>query len=274
MDQPVAETRSVPGSAGAPAWNGAIAGQSLRLIVEPGKASPTEISELLHEISELYQCLDGGGVRFSVTDCKSWEVPRDRRLYDSEASSERIFVELYATPCQRQGLAGGDSESQRWERFVSCLDRYFQVDTRLIDFFELGNTVPHDHRTRWLMNEASELAFASTTNPCRQSQNGNSGGLPIDAMYQQLARIEGLQTRLEREFGLVVELAPPAAAPAQEMPSGPRRALDDSFDRPIGRSPWLKGLLASVIIGIIVVLARWWDPIYRSVEYWARQNGF
>ena len=197
-----------------------------RIIVEVGSASSLQLDDLLQNLSQVYERMGGGGIRFDVRNARVWHADKEGAGSSEGTEAERTFVELYATPRTSDHASRNDDGSEHWEQFLSCLQMSFPVDAGLSDYFEIGEAVASTHRVRQIVVDAAHSTDASPSDADGQSLSGS--GLRIDDINSQLQDIADIRSRLEREHGLTMELATERVSnPNSEEPNAASRA-----DRP------------------------------------------
>jgi hypothetical protein len=211
-------------------------GPRLRMIIEPGTASSSKLSDLLSELSLLDRQLGGPGVEFVVRECRIWQLPAPalaNRSADANAptSQDRSFVEVYAIP---QKAASGEASSKysvsHWDRFTASLFMVLRLDAGQANYFELAEAASREHPSYVL---AADAALRSSRKPKPNeavvaTAPANGAGdkaapkeASLDAINQQLQRIEDLRRKLEKEESLILELAPAVEIAAEEASVAP-----------------------------------------------------
>jgi hypothetical protein len=231
--------------------------QPLRVILDPGIATASQIGELLRMLTDLYRQLGGPGVCFAVSRTTSWNIEEPGAQPLDESRGEQNYVEIIASPRARTGDSDVEVDGRAWERFESCLRMVLKTDAGLADFLELGVALSSDHRTCQLAAEAAKRG--STVDECQDSSldTSQAAELPVDCIHLQLQRIDELRGRLEREDRMFLELAPAIEFDQKGAVSDAEAAVTPPAQRS-RRNRARKVLLAIAALAAIVIGACCW----------------
>jgi hypothetical protein len=224
-----------------------IDGPRLRMILEPGTASSTKLSDLLSELSLLDRLLGGPGVEFVVRECRIWQLSAlaSRTSPDPSTAAakpdanagtpDRSFVEIYAVP-QKVGSneGNGKSSASHWDRFTASLFMVLRLDAGQANYFDLAETASREHPSYVLAADAAlrasrkpkanESAAAGAVGNAAAADKATAKEASVDAINLQLQRIEELRRKFEREDSLVLELAPAVDVASEQTVIAPAAA--------------------------------------------------
>ena len=248
-----------------------VEGPRLRMIVEPGSASSSKLSDLLTELSVLDRQLGGPGVEFIARECRTWQPsalaartaagqPAARPDPNASAAQDRSFVEIYAVP---QKLTAGEgaakASASHWDRFSASLFMVLRLDAGQAKYFDLADTASREHPSYVLAADAAvrasrkPKAIESAANANAAADKGAVKEASVDAINQQLQRIEDLRRKFEREDSLILELAP-----AVEV-SGTERVGEPAAAPIVGKSKKRLAIISGGVAAAAAVLASvWW----------------
>ncbi len=222
-----------------------IDGPRLRMILEPGTASSTKLSDLLSELSLLDRLLGGPGVEFVVRECRIWQLSAlasrtspDQSAAaaksDANASPDRSFVEIYAIPQKGSNEGNAKSSASHWDRFTASLFMVLRLDAGQANYFDLAETASREHPSYVLAADAAlrasrkpkanESATAAAGGSATAADKATAKEASVDAINQQLQRIEELRRKFEREDSLVLELAPAVDVASEPTTAAPAAA--------------------------------------------------
>lgn len=240
------------------------------MIVEPGSASSSKMCDLLTELSVLDRQLGGPGVEFIARECRTWQPsalaartaagqPAARPDANASAAHDRSFVEIYAVP---QKLTAGEGASKvsasHWDRFSASLFMVLRLDAGQAKYFDLADTASREHPSYVLAADAAVRASRKpkTIESAANANAADKGAVKeasVDAINQQLQRIEDLRRKLEREDSLILELAP-----AVEV-SGTERVGEPAAVPIVGKSKKRLAIISGGVAAAAVLLGSlWW----------------
>ena len=184
----------------------------LRILLQPGSASTMQIGLLMFEISKVNREIGGAGVRFEVNGCR---VPRKSAYGRHESASAAAIMEVEAFSCRP--LARVDSAEQPatvhqrvWDTFKSRLLLSSLTNPELDKLFRKSSETARDHDSRVRAVEAARRAEDANSNCYSESRPLGPilravGG--VDAVQQQLARLEGTAASLDDECSLAIHVS-------------------------------------------------------------------
>ena len=120
----------------------------LRLLLEPGEASPGELTTMMRELSKLNRKLGGPGAQFELKDSRQETAPADG------SSEPRVVSEIVLTPAKITDEKRRMSGVMQWNHFKSSLLMVLQLDSGLLTAFDDGTAAPKRHRSRTGVAEA------------------------------------------------------------------------------------------------------------------------
>jgi hypothetical protein len=221
-----------------------IDGPRLRMILEPGTASSSKLSDLLSELSLLDRLLGGPGVEFVVRECRIWQLSvlasrtsPDQSAAKPDASAgtpDRSFVEIYAVPQKGSNEGNAKSSASHWDRFTASLFMVLRLDAGQANYFDLAETASREHPSYVLAADAAlrasrkpkpnESAAAAAGASAAAADKAAAKEASVDAINLQLQRIEELRRKFEREDSLVLELAPAVDVAIEQTAAAPAAA--------------------------------------------------
>lgn len=175
---------------------------TLTFLLETGTAKAAQLGEMLGLLSSLYQVFGGEGLEFEICECRLWSYGESQTPSKRKAARERVFAELIAR-ASRTRIA--EPDPTLWERFTSTLVTTVRFDTRLTDYFNLGDVLEHNHALVAPVSKAIESVARDQQDDI--TKKGGKWSLSIDAVTLQRKRIESLRAKLERECHTSLELA-------------------------------------------------------------------
>ena len=224
----------------------------LRLLLEPGLATEMQLAELFDELSKLYRQLGGPGVRFTVTDCRTWAPSPQPDASTGGSSMVRCFVDVRGTPCPSAGMQSDNIDPVLWNRFLSSLLIPLAFHDDLTGLYELGHRVEKNHDAGQTVSAAARraaTAYAAHNDSALASDTCEPG---IDAVTRQFRRLETLLRRLADEQHLAAELATSDEDSCEDT----RADAAPSTQRPIpGRAKIRRTAIAATTALLIAILA-------------------
>jgi len=187
----------------------------LRLLLQPGTATTMQVGLLMFEISKLNRDLGGRGLRFEVDDVR---IPKKKllaRMTRSEGDGE--ILELTAFPILPLAGRGAHvaldidltDRIEDWITFKSRLLQSSLVNTDLADVFRNCSSVKHHGRSGSVVKEAARCVESNTTQHAYQSEYPSAAlwaNSSVEAIQQQMARLENCYARLSLDSGLIVHI--------------------------------------------------------------------
>jgi len=176
----------------------ATGGGPLRVLLQPGSASRMQIGLVMFEASKLNREIGGEGVRFEVKDCRTYS--------GSGETSTILEFEVFS----HARLIGSPRELQIWETYKSGLVMSSLLHPALESDFKKGTAAPRDSSVRSLGTDAASRAFEANARSFAEDRVHGpafqaTGGM--DAVRQQLGRLESLVDLLKRDHGLLVNVS-------------------------------------------------------------------
>ena len=187
----------------------------LRLLIQPGSATTMQIGLLMFEMSKLNRDLGGRGLRYEIDDVR---IPKKRllaRMTRSDCDEE--ILELTAFP--KLPLAGRGTHValdidltdrlEDWIMFKSRLLQSSLVNTDLEQVFRSGKSVKHHRQSSCVVKEATYCANGSrpqSVNPSDYPCATWWANTSVDAIQQQVARLENCYKQLSIESGLFIHV--------------------------------------------------------------------
>ena len=187
----------------------------LRLLLQPGNATTMQVGLLMFEISKLNRDLGGCGLRFEVEDVR---LPRKRllaRMTRSDGSGEILELTAFPTlPLSGRGthVALDVDVTDRLEDWITFKSRLLQsslVNKDLVQIFSKCKSVDHHGKSGSVVKEAAWRAECNDSGHNHESDYPNAAlwaNSSIDAIQQQMARLENCYDRLSIDTGLVVHI--------------------------------------------------------------------
>lgn len=192
----------------------------IRLLLQPHKASPMQVGLLLFEISKLNRDMGGHGLRFEVTDARQPVRKLLERTSGVTCRGEILEITGFSSlPLAARGRhveldVDITERLENWIAFKSRLIQTALVNKDLAAAFDRGK--PADHRK----NGAGIIRIASQRVDDAMSldydQNAYTGGplfvsSSLDAIRQQIDRLDGCLERLGQDSGLQAHISLPHA---------------------------------------------------------------
>lgn len=187
----------------------------LRLLLNPGKATPGQVGALLFEISKLNRDLGGQGVRFEIAEVRQ---PKKRLLArKSKPEADEAIFELHGfstLPLKARGNhvtldVDLTERVEVWIAFKSQLLQSALTESDLATTFRQFSPVEQGTETRVFVREATR----SPTKPQLMEQEAGrdaTGALiaasVINSVRQQVLRMESCCERLAQDTGLAAQI--------------------------------------------------------------------
>ncbi len=187
----------------------------LRLLLRPGTATTMQVGLLMFEISKLNRDLGGCGLRFEVDDVR---LPRKRllaRMTRSDGDGEILELTAFPTlPLSGRGthVALDVDVTDRLEDWITFKSRLLQsslVNKDLVQIFSKCKSVDHHGKSGSVVKEAARRAEGNDSGHNHEADYPNVAlwaNSSIDAIQQQMARLENYYDRLSIDTGLVVHI--------------------------------------------------------------------
>lgn len=173
----------------------------LRVLLQLGSASNTQVGLLLFEISKLNREIGGQGVRFEIKDCRLHQADSALgRIGLIKRPAEAVVLELEGFSYAR--LIDAEEAQAIWAGFKSYIVKSSLVRQELDDVFRKGTPTARDHSARHSVSDAAHRAFEANTKCYDDSRSLGPilrAAGTTDAVHQQLHRIEQLMAVLEND---------------------------------------------------------------------------
>ncbi|MEX2286060.1 MAG: hypothetical protein WD648_03160 [Planctomycetaceae bacterium] len=233
----------------------------LTFLLDPGSASARQLSGVFSALSQLYQALGGPGLVFEVRACRVWSYGESRSSSRTRQVSQRVFAQVQGRADESAARSLAKPDPALWDRFVSSVMTAVGLDSALADHFNLGEDVGHDHPATAAVCDAVALA----ANAAQSDDPGQHRGLSIDAITQQMRRLESLRRKLEEQHQMKLELSAvgggveavlPDKRPVQPVAASPKVAppIDAAATKP-PKKRWRQRFFAiGGLIAVIVVI--------------------
>jgi len=221
----------------------------VRILLDPGLATEMQLAELFNELSGLYRQLGGPGVRFTVTDCRSWTGPD---AWADGTAQVRYVVDVHGTVDVAAGADSACVAPDLWNRYLSSLLIPLAYHSELVDLYERGQPAGKNDDAGQTVSAAAHRAATAYAAHNGSAVAGETCPTGIDGVTRQLRRLEVLLRRLADEQHLTAELAVPEAS----LDAPPCPAVEP--DGQPSRSWWTSKPLWAVIAVILVVTAAAW----------------
>ena len=187
----------------------------LRFLIQPGKASTMQVGLLMFEISKLNRDLGGRGLRFEIEDIRT---PRKRlfaRMTPSDCDGE--ILELTAFPMLPLSGRGAHvaldvditDRLEDWITFKSRLLQSSLVNRELGQIFSQCKSVKHIGKSGGVVREAARRAESNGPGNNHASDYPSTAlwaGTSVNAIQQQVARVENCCERLSIDCGMFVHV--------------------------------------------------------------------
>ncbi len=186
-----------------------------RLLIQPGNATTMQVGLLMFEISKLNRDLGGRGLRYEIDDVR---IPKKRllaRMTRSDCDEEILELTAFPTlPLAGRGahVALDIDVTDRLEDWIMFKSRLLQsslVNTDLEQVFRSGKSVKHHRQSSCVVKEATYCANGSrpqSVNPSDYPCATWWANTSVDAIQQQVARLENCYKQLSIESGLFIHV--------------------------------------------------------------------
>lgn len=187
----------------------------LKLLVQPRNTSASQLGVLLFEISKLNRDMRGSGLRFEVADVRLPKKRLLRRLDDPDSNADIFELHGFPTvPFKARGshVKLDEDLTDRIEDWIAFKARLLQsslADGDLRSTFEKGRATERDADKRAFMREATrrpEEIPSRELEPFGVSGGALVGNSPVDAVRQQVLRLESCFERLTADSGLRIQV--------------------------------------------------------------------
>ncbi len=189
--------------------------EPLRFLVQPGKASTMQVGLLMFEISKLNRDLGGRGLRFEIEDVRS---PRKRlfaRISGSDGDGEILELTAFPSlPLSGRGAhvaldVDNTDQLEDWITFKSRLLQSSLVNSDLGQVFSNCKSVKHIEKSGSVVREAARRAESNGSGNIQEPNYPSSAmwaGTSVNAIQQQVARLENCYERLSIDCGLFIHV--------------------------------------------------------------------
>jgi len=187
----------------------------LRLLIQPGKASAMQVGLLMFEISKLNRDMGGRGLRFEIDDVRIPKRGLLARITGSEASEQILELTVFpAVPLSARGTHVAfdvdlTDRLEDWITFKSHLLQTSLVNTSLIEVFRNSRSAKDEQQPNNAVKEAVRNAESKRSAQSHQTDSSSTAFWAvssIDAIRQQMARVDNCYERLSIESGLFMHV--------------------------------------------------------------------
>lgn len=187
----------------------------LRFLIQPGKASTMQVGLLMFEISKLNRDLGGRGLRFEIEDVRT---PRKRlfaRMSGSDGDGEILELTAFPSlPLSGRGAhvaldVDNTDQLEDWITFKSRLLQSSLVNSDLGQVFSNCKSVKHIGKSGSVVREAAKRAENNGSGNIPESNYPSAAmwaGTSVNAIQQQVARLENCYERLSIDCGLFIHV--------------------------------------------------------------------
>ncbi len=187
----------------------------LRFLIQPGKASTMQVGLLMFEISKLNRDLGGRGLRFEIEDVRS---PRKRlfaRISGSDGDGEILELTAFPSlPLSGRGAhvaldVDNTDQLEDWITFKSRLLQSSLVNNDLGQVFSNCKSVKHIEKSGSVVREAARRAESNGSGNIQEPNYPSAAmwaGTSVNAIQQQVARLENCYERLSIDCGLFIHV--------------------------------------------------------------------
>ena len=187
----------------------------LRLLIQTGRATAMQVSLLMFEISKLNRDMGGRGLRFETDDVR---IPRKGLLglfAGSDACEQIVELAVFPNvPLEPRGTHVAfdvdlTDQLEDWITFKSYLLQTSLVNAGLVETFRNGKSVKGQQQLCGAVRDAVRSAETKRSLPSQlpDSQSTAFWALSsIDAIEQQVARVNNCYERLSQEHGLLMHI--------------------------------------------------------------------
>ena len=187
----------------------------LRFLIQPGKASTMQVGLLMFEISKLNRDLGGRGLRFEIEDVRT---PRKRlfaRISGSDGDGEILELTAFPSlPLSGRGAhvaldVDNTDQLEDWITFKSRLLQSSLVNSELGQVFSNCKSVKHIGKSGSVVREAARRAESNCSGNIQEPNYPSAAmwaGTSVNAIQQQVARLENCYERLSIDCGLFIHV--------------------------------------------------------------------
>ena len=187
----------------------------LRLLIQPGRATAMQVSLLMFEISKMNRDMGGRGLRFEIDDVRIPKKGLLARLTGSDACEQIVELAVFPNvPLEPRGTHVAfdvdlTDQLEDWIAFKSQLLQTVLMNTALVETFRQGKSVKGHQQPCSALKDALRNAQSKRPSPCHQAESQSTAFWAmssIDAIEQQVARVNNCYERLSLENGLLMHI--------------------------------------------------------------------
>jgi len=162
-------------------------------------------------------------------------------------------------PQKGAGNEGTKFSASHWDRFTASLFMVLRLDAGQANYFDLAEAASREHPSYVLAADAALRAGRRPKTAETAAAASNAAEKPatkeasVDAINQQLQRIEDLRRKFEREDALILELAPAVNLAADD------KVAESKPEAPVAKSKRRYALISGLAAGVTAVAGGlWW----------------